>query len=341
VEQASVVDDVSAVPTTTIGAEKAPTIETGVRMARKRTRSTDDEIGSRLLDAGKTLIRTGTAIDDLTIADVLQLVAIEDGRVWTSGVVYPRFRSQESFRNAVLAELVAEGPHYRDRALSKMGSFLLGFPEDGTVDFDEPAGGAVRVSADEIASMMDAVATEQQHLMQADTGVASRQYARWRLAAAQDEPTQKLRERLIAEERRTSDDWVGLLEGFCRDLELRPAGDFGELTIRDFEIALSCLLDGMAVRATSEPIREGLYAKLVMALAIGFFEHESAPQLSMRERVVAHLRTGERKLVKTRQRFIEIMEGHAADAADDMADRTAQVQMSAPVARALAAKNQS
>ena len=115
-------------------------------MARSRIRSAEDETGRRLIRAGQTLIRTGTAIEELTVADVLQLIEVEDGVRWTAGTVYPRFGTQEGLRNAVLVQLVKDGPHHRDHALSMIGRQLLGFPADGVLDLDEPAEGMAKTT---------------------------------------------------------------------------------------------------------------------------------------------------------------------------------------------------
>jgi hypothetical protein len=278
-------------------------------MARSRIRSAEDATGRRLIRAGQTLIRTGTAVEEVTIADVLQLIEVEDGVRWSAGAVYPRFHTQEGLRNAVLVQMVKDGPHHRDHALSLIGRQLLGFPEDGVLDLDEPAEGEAKATPADIADMIDVVATEQQRLLRDDPEVAIRQYARARIESATDEPTARLREELLKVDETTSQDWRRLLEKLCEDLELRAAGAPDELSLADFETALSCLLDGIAVRQKTQPVRDGLYAKLVMALAIGFLEPERTPRLSMKERFVKHMSTRRRdprRLVKTREHWVQL-----------------------------------
>ena len=188
--------------------------------------------------------------------------------------------------------------------------------------------------------MIDAVATEQQRLLRDDPEVAYRQYARARIETATDESTARLREDVRQVDETTSENWQRLLEKFCEDLDLRPAGAPDELSLADLETALSCLLDGIAVRQKTQPVRDGLYAKLVMALAIGFLEpNEQTPRPPMKDRFVKHMSTKRRdprRLVKTREHWISLQKAKVEQQKNEKTPAPLD-QLRPSVARALAA----
>lgn len=236
-------------------------------MARNSTRSSQDETGKRLIKAGRMLVETGTPIEDLRLVDVVQLASFD--QPVTIGAAYPRFGSQDEFRLEVLRSVLADQPRYRERALEKLARHLLGLPPDGEIDLEEaPDPSPRRMTPPDVADMVEDIAEDQQAHMGDDTEVPLRLYAFYRLAIADDESSRELREQIRAYDERVSSEWSNTLKTICEDLDVHPRGD---LSYEEFEIALGCLLTGLTIKRQTAALPDGIYSRLIMALAIGFF----------------------------------------------------------------------
>src|SRR5438105_4711161 len=85
---------------------------------RTPKRSRDDEIGQLLVAAGKLLVETGTAVEQLTLAAAAELASRQTNTTISAGRLYSRFRDQDDFRLAVLKAFLEDGPPYSDLALN-------------------------------------------------------------------------------------------------------------------------------------------------------------------------------------------------------------------------------
>lgn len=226
-------------------------------MSRPSTRRPDDETGTRLLDAGVRLLEDGTPLDELRLTDAVDRASQDGKGPLTTGSAYPRFRGgQSEFRLAVLAHAL-EKDHARHRA-------------DGLDLFADNLRDQVRPV--DIPSLVEVLAGSQEERVRADPGLPLRLYATYRSTEPNDERTTEIRTRLRERDERMNSNWTKAVAELAEELNVQPRKDF---EFSHFEIFLTSLLNGLAIRNRTSDVPEGLYAKFVQAAALGFFEPKS------------------------------------------------------------------
>lgn len=292
-------------------------------MPRSRKRSSDDETGRRLLEAGRRLLQSGTPIDELRLADAVTLASV-DGAEITTGAAYPRFRTQERFRLAVLASLVEFGPRHRDASLDAFMHELAELVGD------------LPLEAEDVPGLIWRVAEKRQADIRGDHDLALRLYAQTRILS--ESTPAEMRERLLTllteRDAAINGEWARIIETLADDLGVIPHRD---LTPSELEIAISSLLTGLAIRGLTTEISPDLYAKLISALLTGSFEERKSKHAhwTVRERL-SYLFDKSRRLAMEKTTALQADYEQSRD--DEVAPVVDVDSLSDPVKRALIAE---
>lgn len=294
-------------------------------MPRSRKRSPEDDTGRRLLQAGRRLLRTGTPVDELRLADAVALASI-DGEI-TSGAAYPRFGSQERFRLAVLASLVEFGPRHRDASIDAFMHELAELVGD------------LELSAEDVPGVVSRVAEKRQADVSNDGDLALRLYAQTRILSDSTPPEfrERLHALLAARDAAVNREWSRIIETLADDLDVLPHKD---VDASDLEIAISSLLTGLAIRGMTTELAPDLYGRLICALLAGFYEERKGDRARWTVRGHLLLVLGRRKSRRLAMEKTNAMRREYAEARDAETSAVADMSsLSDPVRRALAAEN--
>ncbi len=244
------------------------------------------------------LVRTGTALEDVTLVDAIDLVSLTNGVKITTGSAYPRFGSQSGFRRALREAFLDAEPQYSEIALDGLSRTIqrLG---DGKSD---------HLVGDDLADLVDVVAAEHEDVIRNDAEFGLRQYAIRQLQIeATTGPREDDRHRATAalermRERDTlvNEEWSKVVQTLAEQAGVAKLSD---LDYGLFEIALTAFRDGLLVRQATSDVPEGTLAKLVGTFLLGFFEEpEKAEKTTLRDELAALLGRAERtSLLKVTQ----------------------------------------
>jgi hypothetical protein len=266
------------------------------------------------------LLRTGTPIEELRLADAALLAGV------TTGAAYPRFpKGQDEFRMAVLAAILRDAPRYRDVGLTALAGEML-------------AKDRSTLEPEDVPDVIEAVTAQQQQRMRDDDELPLRLYAVHRVAQANTDAARAIVDELRDRDERTNEEWAMVVKTIAEELGVRPNAD---VSYHDFEIAVSSLLTGLALRQRTSELPEGIYGRLVEALIIGFFsQKERVPRKTVRQILVGFL-NGTKRMTKTQKLLREAMaqeseEGDEAPLAVT-SEGVLETVVSEPVRRALEA----
>jgi AcrR family transcriptional regulator len=228
-------------------------------------RARDDDIAQILVGNGKILLRTGTPIEELTLASAAELAAHQKDPALAATLsqsrIYSRFRDLDDFRLAVLEELLDDGPRYSDMALNKLAGAIQEIGD----------GGSDVLRPEDVPELIADVAADHEREIRSDEEVALRLYAIWRLArSSRERPKRKLQE-IRDHDKLVNEEWAKITETLAGELGAAPVSD---TSYAEFEIALTALRTGLLVRQMTTELPEGILERLVGALILGLFAEQ-------------------------------------------------------------------
>jgi hypothetical protein len=246
------------------------------------TRSRDDETGQLLVECGQVLVRTGTPIEQLTLADAAKFASRRTKRKITTGSAYPRFHGQDKFRLAVLEAFLFDGPRYSDIALNGIMRAIHEL-EDAKSDSLEPL---------DIEALVEKVAAEHEDVIRSDSELPLRLYAIWRLTRLEKEGSEHAKQQMAKVREREhleNEEWGRIVGKLAEQLGAAPLKD---VNIRDLEYGLTALRTGLLARQETTGIPDGILERLTVCLILGFFAKASeAEKATLPERFTSFLRS--------------------------------------------------
>ncbi|HMI98999.1 MAG TPA: hypothetical protein VK488_04105 [Gaiellaceae bacterium] len=246
-------------------------------------------------------MRTGTPIEQLTLADATKLASRRSRTKITTGSAYPRFHGQDEFRLAVLEAFLFNGPDYSDVALNAIVQAIQEF-EDGK---SEPLG------PEDVPTLIEKVAAEHENVMGADSELALRLYAIWRLQAEGSDYTKRQLAKVRARDEEVNREWARIVATIAKDLGAAPLKG---LDYRDIEFGLTAIRTGLLARKETTGIPDGILERLTVCLFLGFFEEVSmARKTTLPQRLATFLRS-----VSPRKRQPEISQKVVTESAESL-----------------------
>jgi hypothetical protein len=296
-------------------------------MARQpgHRRSTQDAIGIQLIEAGRRLLTSGTRLDELKIADAVELASVEGPPVGAS-TAYRRFRDQAEFRQAVLRAHLRSAPRHRSVALDVVARTLMEIwaANEGEL---KPA---------DVPKFLFDVAEEQQRALRDDNDLALRLYALYRLSF-EDEQAQELKEDLRLWDEQINKEWTETVRTLAQEFGVKPLND---LEYEEFEIALTSLLIGVTIRQRTSEVPADVFPRLVGAFVLGYFQREDR-DMSVTGRVLGFFQNSQRRLKHVTSTLKELADLNQLPGQQSLSQAQSQpdLQLSEPVRRALAASD--